>query len=257
MWLFTTIRFFSVVQKPGDTDLTVRARVRADLDALRAKYLPAMTAPVDHGGTDYPWRANVSHAGFAAALGELAGAIDYANFKDAVAARQGHDRARVYSKVWSAVTHLEALPAMVPPRSPRGRKVAYGGVVLDAEDRVLLREPRGHYGGYVWTFAKGRPDAGESPEAAALREVREETGVTARIRVEIDAWFEGDTTDTRFFLMDLVEDHGDLDAETAQVRWVTLEEARAMIAETRSATGRARDLAVLEAAERAVAARTD
>lgn len=257
MWLFTTIGFFSVVQKPGDADLTVRARVRADLEALRAKHLPAMTTPVDHGGTDYPWRAKVSHADFAAALGELAGAIDYANFKDAVAARQGHDRARVYSKVWSAVTQLEALPAKGPPRSPRGRKVAYGGVVLDAEGRVLLREPRGHYGGYVWTFAKGRPDAGESPEAAALREVREETGVTARIRVELDEWFEGDTTDTRFFVMDLVEDHGDLDAETAQVRWVTFEEARTMIAETRSAKGRARDLAVLQAAERAVAGSGD
>lgn len=249
MWIFTMIGFFSVVQKSGDDDLTVRARARADLEALRARHLPMMSAPIDHGGTDYPWRAKVSHADFAAALGQLAAAIDYANFKNTVAARQGQDRSKVYSKVWSALTALEALPAKRAPtqRSPRGRRAAFGGVVLDSQGRVLLREPRDHHGGYVWTFPKGRPDPGESPEAAALREVREEIGVTARIRTEIDTWFEGDTTDTRFFVMDLVEDHGELDEETSQVRWVTLEEARDMVGVTRSRAGRTRDLAVLEA----------
>ena len=34
MWLFTTIGFFSVVRKPGETKLTVRARVAADLARL-------------------------------------------------------------------------------------------------------------------------------------------------------------------------------------------------------------------------------
>ena len=35
MWLFTTVGFFSVVQKPGTDKLTVRARVAPDLDRLR------------------------------------------------------------------------------------------------------------------------------------------------------------------------------------------------------------------------------
>jgi hypothetical protein len=35
MWLLTPFGFFSVVNKPGDPHLTVRSRVRADLDALR------------------------------------------------------------------------------------------------------------------------------------------------------------------------------------------------------------------------------
>ena len=53
---------------------------------------------------------------------------------------------------------------------------AYGVVIFNAKGQVLLREPSGHFGGYVWTFAKGRPDAGESPAETAVREAFEETG---------------------------------------------------------------------------------
>ena len=50
MWLFTTSGFFSIVQKTGDVHLTVWARVAADLDALRQRYLPALPilAAQDH-----------------------------------------------------------------------------------------------------------------------------------------------------------------------------------------------------------------
>ena len=44
MWLFTRFGFFSIVRKPGDDNLTVRARVAADLDALREQYLPELSA---------------------------------------------------------------------------------------------------------------------------------------------------------------------------------------------------------------------
>ena len=53
---------------------------------------------------------------------------------------------------------------------------AFGGVLVREDGKILLREPKGHYGGYVWTFPKGRADEGESAREAALREVREETG---------------------------------------------------------------------------------
>ena len=59
---------------------------------------------------------------------------------------------------------------------------------------MLLREPANHFGGYVWTFPKGRVDAGETPQQAALREVLEETGYTARITGLVPGMFEGDTT---------------------------------------------------------------
>jgi hypothetical protein len=46
MWLFTTFGFFSVVQKSHSDGLTVRARDAADLDRLRAEYLPELSATV-------------------------------------------------------------------------------------------------------------------------------------------------------------------------------------------------------------------
>jgi hypothetical protein len=41
---------------------------------------------------------------------------------------------------------------------------------MDAAGRILLREPSGHFDGYVWRFRKGRPEGGETPEETALRE---------------------------------------------------------------------------------------
>jgi hypothetical protein len=103
MWLFTNIGFFSAVQKPGTDFLTVRARVKQDLDNLRQNYLPQLSATQAKGGTDYPWRATVSHVDFAAALGKIAMDIDYSNFKNEVSARQGKARASRYGKVWQAL----------------------------------------------------------------------------------------------------------------------------------------------------------
>lgn len=44
MWLFTTFGFFSIIEKEKGDVLTVRARVRADLDRLRECYLPSLSA---------------------------------------------------------------------------------------------------------------------------------------------------------------------------------------------------------------------
>ena len=59
--------------------------------------------------------------------------------------------------------------------------LAAGGVVIDTESgkpRVLLvHRPRYD----DWSFPKGKADKGETVEEAALREVREETGLECRI----------------------------------------------------------------------------
>ncbi|WP_363318977.1 NUDIX hydrolase [Brevundimonas sp.] len=39
-----------------------------------------------------------------------------------------------------------------------------------ANREVLLVEPLNHFGGYGWTFPKGRPNPGENPAKAALGE---------------------------------------------------------------------------------------
>jgi len=178
-------------------------------------------------------------------------AIDYVNFKATVAKHHGRQRAEVYGGVWEELLRLEklqvptdTLPAalVVPPVE------SYGGVLVDDQGRLLLREPTNHFGGYVWTFAKGRPDPGESPQAAALREVREETGYDAKIIGLLPGVFPGTTVSTVMFMMRPLGPPVAHSWETAQVRWVTLADARAYLEQTTTAQGRQRDLAILQAA---------
>jgi 8-oxo-dGTP diphosphatase len=128
--------------------------------------------------------------------------------------------------------------------------MAYGGVVINARGEVLLCEPRNHFDGYVWTFSKGRPDPGDTPEEAAVREVLEETGCAARILCEIPGIFRGGTSRNVYFLMEVVDDTGLFNPdETQAIRWASLEEACSLIAQTRNPIGRGRDLALLRAIE--------
>ncbi|MFC7734275.1 NUDIX domain-containing protein [Roseomonas sp. GCM10028921] len=129
---------------------------------------------------------------------------------------------------------------------------AYGGVLVSRTGKVLLREPSGHFGGYVWTFARGRPRKGESPADAALREVRKETGYEVEITALIPRVFAGTTTTTAFFLMGPRGSQKSFNSETSATRWVTFEEAEQLIAETKTKSGRERDLTVLRAAQNAM-----
>jgi hypothetical protein len=109
MWIMTTIGFFSVVQKEGTSHLTVRARVGSDLDRLRERYLPGLSATKRTGdpgvrASDYPYRATVSHTDFAAAMSKMVADIGYANFKDEVERKQGHARESAYHDVWSVLS---------------------------------------------------------------------------------------------------------------------------------------------------------
>lgn len=58
-----------------------------------------------------------------------------------------------------------------------------GGVVTDGAGRVALIRTTSLTGDPVWGLPKGHPKTGESPEATAVREAEEETG----LRVEVDA----------------------------------------------------------------------
>lgn len=90
---------------------------------------------------------------------------------------------------------------------------------------------------------------------AALREVREETGCEPAVVGHLAEAFRGGITGSTNFFFVMAASSEDLDesvvaenAETWQVRWATLEEARQLIAQSRTVDGRKRDLATLEAA---------
>lgn len=110
MWLMTPIGFFSIVQKPSDPDsdtLTVRARVRSDLEALRDQYLPGLGEIQESRHNDYRFRAVVPRPAVAAAMAALVSALDYSNFKAEVARVQGPARAHRYHDVWEVLYGLQ------------------------------------------------------------------------------------------------------------------------------------------------------
>jgi 8-oxo-dGTP pyrophosphatase MutT (NUDIX family) len=128
-------------------------------------------------------------------------------------------------------------------------KRAYGGVVINPSGEVLLREPAGHHKGDRWTFAKGKPNPGESPEQTAVREVLEETGYRTQVVVKIPGSFSGSRTCNEYFLMAPIEDTRRFSAETQTVRWATVKEARQLILLNEKPKRRRRDLRVLKLAQ--------
>jgi 8-oxo-dGTP pyrophosphatase MutT (NUDIX family) len=111
-----------------------------------------------------------------------------------------------------------------------------GGLVLDGQGNVLLIRARDLRNRPVWTLPKGALAPGESSEAAALREVREETGYRCEVvheLVPVTYWFqrEGDRIrkTVRWFLMRPVEKVGEHDHEVDEVRWVALEDAHTLL----------------------------
>jgi 8-oxo-dGTP pyrophosphatase MutT (NUDIX family) len=110
---------------------------------------------------------------------------------------------------------------------------AGGVVVRDGACVVIVPTRPAADGSKVLALPKGHPEEGESPVDAALREVREEAGVDARLVEplgDVRYWY---TRDGRriakvvsFFLLDYVSGEvDDHDGEVEHARWMALEEA--------------------------------
>ncbi len=147
-------------------------------------------------------------------------------------------RAKAKAKAKTKATSKKKPSAKIRPRRriPTQREVSAGGVVYrgTGEDiEVVLASRRTRRGDLAWGLAKGGIEPGESREDAAVREVREETGLDATIEADL-----GDTKyiyvweDVRirkrvhFFLMRHVGgDVDDRDDEMEEIRWFPLERA--------------------------------
>lgn len=111
MWLVTTFGYFSIVQKNSDRlsdTLTVRARVRSDLETLKQRYLPTMGPIESQGGADYPYRVKVKREELAGAFWQAIMDVTYSNVKAEVAAELGHRREDAYTEIWMALRKLQA-----------------------------------------------------------------------------------------------------------------------------------------------------
>jgi 8-oxo-dGTP diphosphatase len=106
---------------------------------------------------------------------------------------------------------------------------AAGGVV--ARDGLIALVHRPRYDD--WTLPKGKLDAGESFEEAALREIEEETGLRARLVRELpETHYEvrGRPKLVRYWLMEVVSDPGFVaNDEVDELRWLEPAQASALL----------------------------
>lgn len=129
----------------------------------------------------------------------------------------------------------------------------YGGVMVNPEGRVLLREPLNHFDGVHWTFPKGHPDRTEHPTITAIRETEEETGMTPQIVGHVPGGFGGSATGSvnHYYLM---HDSGNafnpslMNGETQKLVWATPQQADEMMQLGTNAHAVHRDRSILRAA---------
>lgn len=113
-----------------------------------------------------------------------------------------------------------------------------GGIVWDAQrKKILLVRVENLAKEKVWTFPKGHPERGESDEAAAIREVREETGWACRVRrklKDVSYYFVRDNVryhkTVRWFLMTPDKKEGDFDPrEILDCGWFDLTDVSGIV----------------------------
>ena len=116
------------------------------------------------------------------------------------------------------------------------REVSAGGVVM-GHAGLLLIKVKNLQGQVVWTFPKGHLEKGETIEAAAIREVEEETGWRCRILgplLNVEYPFTREKRrvmkTVHWFRMEALDRVGEWDPdEVLDCRWCLLQEAKSLV----------------------------
>ncbi len=87
-------------------------------------------------------------------------------------------------------------PALKPQS---GKKLAAGAVIVEPDGRFWVVMPTNQFGGYQATFPKGRLEAGMTPQATAIKEAQEESGLQVRL-IALIGDFERSVSVTRYYL---------------------------------------------------------
>jgi 8-oxo-dGTP pyrophosphatase MutT (NUDIX family) len=123
--------------------------------------------------------------------------------------------------------------------SRRVEEISAGGLVVDLSgERGLLIGRHDKRGRTLWSLPKGHIEVGETPEAAALREVEEETGIVSKITRSlgvIDFWFMAEgkrihKTVHHFLFSEISGDLAPQISEVDVVDWFPLDEIATRLA---------------------------
>lgn len=121
-------------------------------------------------------------------------------------------------------------------RLQRVEETSAGGLVIDRNSgpvpQAALIGRLDRRGRLLWSLPKGHLEDGETAEAAAIREVMEETGITGRVVAPlgtIDFWFVAEgrrihKTVHHFLLFATAGELSADDVEVSQVEWVPIAE---------------------------------
>ena len=111
----------------------------------------------------------------------------------------------------------------------KDKEVSAGVVIQEPDGRVWVYEPKGHFGGYEHTLAKGRLEKGFTLQQTAMKEAREELGLDVELTAVLGD-YERETTVTRYYIAKRKGgDPGTAHWEALKVKLAPVTEAKALL----------------------------